>query len=240
MSRHQRAVEKQEREVAKAAQASQLKAQAAEDAKWAGTLSKKEIRAQEKLETKAAQTEQKQQKKEMKKALNDDDEVMMAGVKLTAKGKKTLRDLGEYSGNNNNKVTQFDLQQRKDAEEKQRQIEFEASKLKQQKILGNTNDLLAIENTNHILKTEEAKDIARYGAGNVLSARNIDAAVSLAGGLSGADLVAGDKAAQKRKQKRLYKDFEEQRLTELKMDYPDLKLSQLKEKCFAEFQRQNP
>ena len=235
---HHRAQAKAEREAVKAADAAAAKAKADDDKKWGGEgLSKAELAFQKKQQ----QSQDKAEAKQRKQQVNEDDAALMASVKLTNSAKKNLRELGEHTGGNgaltNGKVTQFQLQQRRDEEEKQRQIEYQKEERKKEKIL----DKMDIgENTNHILKQEMAKDEAKYGAGNVYSARNIDAAIIVGSQISGADLIASDKGAQKRKLKQAYKAFETERLPELREDNPGLKLSQLKEQCWAEFKRLNP
>lgn len=235
---HHRAVAKMEREAAKQADDRDKKAKAAEDAKWAGEgPSRAEMRHLEKMQ----KAQDQQQKREMKKIVKEDDSAIMSSVKLTKQAKSNLRELGEYKGGNapdgTKKITQHELMKMKEKEEAERKAQFEADQRKKERILDQT-DLLAIENTNRERRDEYEKDVERYGQGNVLRASNIDAALSL--DLSGSQLIANDKGAQKKKNKRAYKDFEEKRLPELKLDYPELKLSQLKEKCFVEFQRLNP
>eukprot|EP00461_Guttulinopsis_vulgaris_P002755 UN02756 len=73
---------------------------------------------------------------------------------------------------------------------------------------------------------EIAEDEQRYGAGNVVVARDIDSAIkgmSLLS-ISGSD-IKNDRFPEKRR-KAAYKDFEKRRLPELRLDYPELKLSQ--------------
>lgn len=229
---HHRAAAKMEREATKAVDDQQRKAKAADDAKWAGEgLSKAELRHQEKMQ----KAQDKQIKSETKKMLKTEEEDVMASVKLTGQAKKNLRELGEYTSSGkaagSAKVTQFELRQRQELEAKEREAEAAAAERKKEKIL---DDLHLGENTNHLLKQEYEKDVAQYGAGNVIQAHGVSEALA-----AGASIVSTDKGAQKRKNKRAYKDFEEAKLKELREDYPELKLSQLKEKCFAEFQRQN-
>lgn len=236
---HHRAQAKAERDAVKAADAAQAKAKADDDKKWGGeSLSKAELAYQKKQQ----EAQDKNDTKQRKQQVNEDDAALMASVKLTNSAKKNLRALGEHTGGNgaltgDGKVTQFQLQQRRDEEEKQRQVEFEKDQRKKEKIL----DKIDIgENTNHLLKQEMIQDEAKYGSGNVYSARNIDAAIIVGSAISGADLIANDKGAQKRKLKQAYKQFETERLPELREDNPGLKLSQLKEQCWAEFKRLNP
>jgi hypothetical protein len=76
-----------------------------------------------------------------------------------------------------------------------------------------------------------------YGQGNVHSARSVDSAIKATAwsNITGADLVK-DRHPEKRV-KAAFKAFESERLPELRADYPELKLSQIKEKLKKEWEK---
>lgn len=236
---HPRAVAKREREAQQAAMSKAASAKAAEDAKWADTPNRKEQKAAERSQDKMQKQQELLDKRAAKKALQAEEDVLMAKVKLDGAAKKNLLELGEYKGTGQittsaGKITQHELMLRKEKEKQLQEKQAELDRLKSEKIL--TNDYGLVENTNHLNKVAYQEDVDKYGAGNVVDARGVENAIKGMSLLSidPAELKA-DRFPEKRR-KQAYKEFEKKRLPEMRLDYPELKLSQLREKIFKEFQ----
>lgn len=166
-----------------------------------------------------------------KKALQEEEERLVSQMRLNSKAKQELRRMGELP----QKVTHFEIAQMKEAEEKLKQERAQAEAMARQKIF--TVDPLNHENTNRLEGTMRAADEEKYGAGNVFHARGVEKALQAMtlATVSGADLVK-DRHPEKRV-KAAYKEFEAERLPELRADWPDLKLSQLKERLRKEWDK---
>lgn len=216
-----------ERQEAVKADTQRRTAEAMENAKWVdeGTTAKEKRAA-----AAAAKAEAKAEAAAKKKALLEAEEAENAKLRKAAAAKAIARE--------DKRLTLFELQQ---VLEQERVKAEAAAKMKHEeehdKILR--VDPLQITNVNHHREEEKESDEARFGKGNVLTASSVDGALralSIATGSGAAAAANADRFPEKRR-KAAYKAWEEERMPELKADFPGLKYSQLKEKLFEEWQK---
>lgn len=205
-----------DRKAAVAAEKDSIKKQQDEDAKWADEGSTaKERRARERAE----KEEERRVALDKKKALKEQDEEFLKPV---AKPKK---------------MTMYDLHLMKEQQKAVLKKKRDEEEIVRQKII--MLDPLQITNVNHEVAVAMEEDILKYGSENVKVAYDVEGAIqalSFHHAQPVSSLGPSDRMAEK-KRKAAFKAFEAERMPELKADFPDLKLSQLKDKLMKEWDR---
>jgi hypothetical protein len=210
---HPRAVESRDRDANKKLEARLLAEKAAVDARWKDEHKERQVKEQ-----RTKEKDDKDQERTRKEAEKRE---------LLEKEQKEL----EHYGKNRKQVA---------ATTKVTRATVMANALahikpqKKKETVETIHDIPLIPNMNR----ENAEILAR--GGEVVDASGIDGAL-VALKLTETPAEAGDLHPEKRV-KALHKAYEERRMVELKVEFPGLKLSQLKEKIFKEWQKapENP
>ena len=210
---HPRALESRDREATKKLESRLLADKAAEEARWADDHKERQLKEQRARERDDKDADRVRREAEKRELLE-----------------KEQKDLEHYGKNrkqvaSSSKVTRANIMANA--------LSHVKTSKKTEPVIETIHDLPLIPNLNR----ENAEIIAR--GGEVIDASDIDAALAALRLTEGAEAV--DLHPEKRV-KALHKAFEERRLPELKAEFPGLKLSQLKERSFKEWQKapENP
>lgn len=199
---------------------------AAEDAKWVDEGST----ATEQRKREKAQREAEEARKRVeRKALLEKEEAEAAAISGKAKGVS-----------NADKMTRAMLLRQAEEAEQRRKAEAERVKLEALKLVAPEEPA---PNLNRAISEEKARDVAQFGAENVIYASGVDAVLSATSGkvlTTGSSAAASSSSAGPAKaptMKSAFAEFEDRMMPIVHEENPRLKLSQRKEIIFKLWQK---
>jgi hypothetical protein len=194
---------------------------AAENAKWADEgSSATEQRKREKQLKDAEEAKKRAEKKAL--AAKEEEEA----AKLSGKAKGV---------SNAEKITRVQLLRQQEEVEARRKLEAEQERLAALKLVAQD---APVPNLNREIDEQKQRDIAQYGAANVIHASGIESALDASRTLSASAAAASASAASavdqhpEKRMKSAHAEFEERMLPIVREENPHLKLSQYKELIF--------
>lgn len=199
---------------------------AAEDAKWVDEGSTAtEQRKREKAQREAEEA----RKRAEKKALLEKEEAEAAAISGKAKGVS-----------NADKMTRAMLLRQAEEAEQRRKAEAERVKLEALKLVAPEEPA---PNLNRAISEEKARDVAQFGAENVIYASGVDAVLSATSGkvlTTGSSAAASSSSSGPAKaptMKSAFAEFEDRMMPIVQDENPRLKLSQRKEIIYKLWQK---
>jgi hypothetical protein len=213
---NQKALAARERKANVKAGKKSANAKAQDDAAWADSGNS----AKEKKKREAERKRQEQlAKKEALRKLKEKDQAEAAA----AQRKKNFKP--------RSKVTAAEVNKRAEEKKQLRALQVRQEEAEKNKLIYAPEELQ--ENTNLIIREQEEEDKKRFGEANVVTAGDIETALSKMEGPGGKQKGP--------KMKELFGKFSERRMAELKAE-GGLKLSQMKDQVWKEWQRspENP
>lgn len=186
-----------------------------------------------------------EQKRAIEQAKKQADQEKKQQKKLLARQDEEELDKSLQSQKGNKKVTAHDMYQQQQKSLVQQQKLIDEHNKQKAKIIDQPDiddGEGAIGNTNQHMRDLEEQKQEQYGSNNVIEATGIDNALTQLGSKLNisSDSIGSDINDDRHPEKRMkaaYKEYETKHMPQLKVEFPGLRLSQLREMCYRNFQK---